>query len=311
LLAFLPGKKTKPGLTGICVQADGVALVHAIHNPGARPRITLCEFHSWDGAEPTTTLARLANDRGLKNYRCTTILNSDEYTLLLTEAPDVPAEELKAAMRWRVKDLIDFHINDATLDVFDVPSERSPGKTRPVYAVVARNGAIKQRVDACHDAGIQLEVIDIPELAQRNVAALLPEDAGGMLMLSFRGASGLITVTRQGNLYFARSLDVGVDTLTTSNDSRQWFERIALEIQRSLDYYDSHFREAPLTTLVLAPLPAAVPGLVEFLNANLGIRVQLMAFDSVLDFEAKVTDALAARCFLTIGSALRYEQKAF
>ncbi|MEK7697060.1 MAG: pilus assembly protein PilM, partial [Pseudomonadota bacterium] len=254
------------------------------------------------------TLARIATDYGLKRATCTTVLDQTEYSLLLTEAPDVPVEELRAAMRWRVKDLIDFHINDATLDVFDVPGERVAGRARQMYAVAARSAVIQKRVDLLDAANINLQVIDIIELAQRNLAGLLPEDARGVALLSFTAGAGLLTITKQGELYLSRNLDIGLDALTQAENPSDYFDRIVLETQRSLDYYDSHFRQPPLVGLVLTPMSRPVPGLEEYLRANLSMNVSIMDLTQLMDFRSEFDPAARARCLITIAAALRREQ---
>jgi MSHA biogenesis protein MshI len=281
-----------------------------VERDGAQPAITLCDFEPWEGGDQAKTLARLAATHDLGRARCTTILDASEYTLLLTEAPDVPPDELRQALRWRIKDLIDFHINDATLDVFDVPGDKSPGRARPMYAVAARSSAIQARADLLTQAGVHLDVIDIVELAQRNIAALLPEDARGVALLAFGRERGLITVTRQADLYLSRNLEIGSDSLAPDRDLAQYFDRIVLEVQRSLDYYDSHFRQAPVTTLALAPLPAPVPGLVEHLRANLGLAVQEIDLRALLACPGDLPLELQARCLPTLGAALRHEEAA-
>lgn len=236
------------------------------------------------------------------------MLDQSDYSLLLTEAPDVPADELRAAMRWRIKDLIDFHINDATLDVFDVPGERVAGRARPMYAVAARSPAIQKRVDLLDAAGIDLEVIDIAELAQRNLAMLLPEDARGVVVVSFLAGSGLLTVTKQGELYMSRSLDLGLDSMLSASEPAAYFDRVVLEVQRSLDYYDSHFRQPPVAGLVLAPTSRPVPGLEEHLRANLNVTVSTMDLTQLMDTRADFDLIARARCLITIGAALRQEK---
>ncbi len=126
------------GLAGIGVHASGLSLVRVVRNAQVPARIAIAEFRPYDGAEPDRVLARLVQDHDLKRQPCTTLLGEGEYRLLQTEAPDVKSEELRAALRWRIKDLIDFHVNDATLDVFDVPV-RMPGRAALVYVVVGRN----------------------------------------------------------------------------------------------------------------------------------------------------------------------------
>lgn len=276
---------------------------------GRRPLLADFAFHPWPADEgPEKTLTHVAADYGLKRKPCTTVLDQADYSLLLTEAPDVPPDELRAAMRWRIKDLIDFHINDATIDVFDVPGERVAGRARPLYVVAARSAVIQKRVDLLDTAGVDLQVIDIVEMAQRNLAALLPEDARGVALLSFSVTGGLLTITKQGELYLSRNLDIGLDALTQSPEPAGYFDRIVLEVQRSLDYYDSHFRQPPVSGLVLAPLSRPVAGLEEHLRANLSLSVSVMDLSQLLDFRAEFDLPARARCLIAIGAALRREE---
>lgn len=250
---------------------------------------------------------RIATSYGLKRAPCTTVLDQADYTLLLTEAPDVPPDELRAAMRWRVKDLIDFHINDATLDIFEVPGERVAGRVRQLYAVAARTASIQKRVDVLDAAGINLQIIDILEMAQRNLAILLPEDARGVALLSFTAAGGLLTITKQGELYLSRNFDIGIDAMLASDEATAYFDRIVLEVQRSLDYYDSHFRQPPVAGLMLMPTSRPVPGMEDYLRSNLNVAVTTMDLTQLMDFRDEFDTSARARCLLTIGAALRQE----
>jgi len=299
-----------PGLTGVGLRADGVCVVRVERTAGRAPALTLVDFRPWGDQGQDKVLARVAVDYDLARSRCTTVLDANEYSLLLTEAPDVSPDELKAALRWRIKDLIDFHINDAALDVFDLPGAAPGAKAREMYAVAARTEAIQKRVDLLTGVGIGLEIIDIPELAQRNLAALLPEDAAGVVMLSLKPQSGLITITRQGYIYLSRPLNLGVDTLHTADDPVRYFDHIVLEVQRSLDYFESHFRESPVRHLVLAPLAKPIPGLIDHLRANLGVTVGVLDLAQLMDSDVELTPDLQARCLTTIGAALRQEEKA-
>ncbi len=299
-----------PGLTGVGIRADGVCVVRVERTVGRPPALTLVDFRPWGDQEQDKVLARVAEDHDLKRSRCTTVLEPKEYSLLLTEAPDVPPDELRAAIRWRIKDLIDFHINDATLDVFDLPGEKAAGRARSMYAVAARSSAIQRRADMMYAAGINLDVIDIPEMAQRNLASLLPEEAKGVVLLSFTPDAGLITISKQSDIYLSRNIDIGFDMLSQLTDTAGMFDRIALEVQRSLDYYDSHFRQSPINHLAILPMPREVPGLVDYLQSNLSITVLNMDLTKLLECDAELPPALQTACLATLGAALRQEEKA-
>lgn len=311
LLTFLNSsfrRKPDRGLTGIGIHTDGLCVARVERKSGRRPMLAEFVFHPWPADEPQDkALVRIATSYGLKRAPCTTVLDQTDYSLLLTEAPDVPPDELRAAMRWRVKDLIDFHINDATLDVFDVPGERVAGRVRQMYAVAARTASIQKRVDVLDAAGINLQVIDILEMAQRNLAILLPEDTRGVALLSFTATGGLLTITKQGELYLSRNFDIGIDALLVSDDATAYFDRIVLEVQRSLDYYDSHFRQPPVIGLMLMPTSRPVPGLEDYLRSNLNVAVTTMDLTQLMDFRDEFDTSARARCLLTIGAALRQE----
>jgi MSHA biogenesis protein MshI len=299
-----------PGLTGIGLQSDGLCIARIERATGRMPALTLLDFRPWGDQGQEKVLERAAADYDLARSRCTTVLDTSEYSLLLTEAPDVPPDELRAAIRWRIKDLIDFHINDATLDVFELPGEKAAGRARSMYAVAARTMAIQKRADMMSAAGINLDVIDIPEMSQRNLASLLPEEPKGAVLLSFTPTSGLITISKQGEIYLSRNIDIGFDLMTSFQDSNELFDRIALEVQRSLDYYDSHFRQAPISNLALAPMPREVPGLVDYLKANLSANVITMDLTKLMECEVEVRPELQAACLTVLGAALRQEERA-
>lgn len=299
------------GLTALGLQAEGVCVARVDWPAGQRPRLVSHEYRPLgEGEAAARELQHLASEYQLKRARCTTLLDVSEYTLLLTEVPDVRPEELKTALRWRIKDLIDFHINDATLDAFDLPGDTTGGaRTREMYAVAARNDAIRRRVDQLHAAGVNLDIIDIPEMAQRNLAALLPDDAQGVAFVSFDNRGGLLTISRQGELYLSRGLDVGLDLLFQSG-STDYYDRVTLEVQRSLDYYESHFRQAPVRSLVLAPVVARAPEFLGYLRANLSVAVSVMNLAELLELESGIPAELEGPCLFTLGAALRREEKA-
>ena len=302
--SLLKRRSAVRGLTAIGISADSLAVVRAWREPGRKPVVDVYDVHPLAGEETARVLARLVTRYQLKRATCTTVLNLDDYKLLLTEAPDVRAEELRAALRWRLKDLIDFHVNDAAIDAFDLPQGSGSGQGRSMFAVVAQNRVIRERVGLLQAAAVHLDIIDIPELSQRNVAALTPEDVSGVAFVSLTDRAGLITITRQGELYFSRTLDLGT-AAWSAGDPAVSADRLVLEVQRSLDYFDSHFRQSPVAHLLLDPVAASVPSLVTHLAANLNVRVGSWDPRTTLDWQVEVP---AQPWLAVLGAALREEQ---
>jgi len=309
-------KKMHPHtLAAVCPAGTGVAVAKILRHQDVPPMLELCHYQQLDSVKkPKNVLENLVKQAQLDHSLCVSLVELDDYSLVMVEAPDVQPEELRAAIRWRIKDLIDFNIDDAVIDVFEVPETKAGRKGSMVYAVVARASRVKQRIEQLLNIGLNLEVVDIPELALRNIAALLPEDVAGVALVYIGEDKGLITITRQQTLYLSRRLATGVnalpDTLMQSNDPNaieNWLDGIIVEIQRSLDYYESHFSLAPVSSLVIAPLPRELPGLVQYIAAQLDIATRMLDVQTLIDSEQPLDSQLQSQCLLAIGAALRVE----
>lgn len=279
-------------------------------NGSERPVVDICAQveHAGNAVE---TLQHLRRDFHLERFSCATLLPARQYQLQLVDAPNVPEIEMKSAVRWRLKEFLEYPVEAATVDVVAVPSDQGAARGRSVYAVSARNQDIEARMKLFAQAKIQLHVIEIAEMAQRNLAALFESDQRAVAMLSFSEEGGLLTFTARGELYLSRRIEISLDQLigVRAEMRDQLFERIALELQRSLDHFDRQFSNVPLARLLLAPLPEEV-GLVTFLAANLSAPVEAVNLGDVLDFHEVPELREASEQILrwqTLGAALRVE----
>ncbi len=307
-------KKRHPGWLALSLDQDHIDVVHVRRTANGKPEIALCDTYRKEGSD-VATLERLRKELKLDRYHCTTLLKSTDYQTHPIDAPNVPAAEMKAAVRWRVKDIIDYPLEAATVDVVDIPVDPSaPARNHSVYVITARNSAIESCIKPFDEAQIPLEVIDIPDLAQRNIAALFEPADRGVAMLAFYGNEGILTFTRGGELFLARRIEVPLAQLLEADTERRTkhFERIALEVQRSFDHFDRQYRYVPIVKLLLAPLPQNI-GLQQYLASNIYVPVETIELGAVMDFpaipELKHPER-QAQCLAAIGAALREEKAA-
>ena len=300
-----------PGWFAASLGEQEFDFAHGEHSSSGKSAITLYGTHKLDAE--AQGLHKLGQAMHLGQYQCAALLKPGEYQLLLVEAPNVPKEELKSAIRWRIKDMIDYHIDDATIDVLDIPPEEgSGGRNHQMFAVAARNDLIQTFVRAFGEARIPLSVIDIQETAQRNIAALYENEDRGVALAYFAHDWGLLTVTYRGELYLARRLDIGLQHLSADSARQEGgaLERVAVEIQRTRDHFERQFRSIPLARVLIAPMPDEL-GLGEFLRARLGIDSRQIDLREVLAFDGEGPDATTQwRLFHHFGAALRHETKA-
>ena len=310
-MAWFSKKKTLPGWMVVSTDSDAIRLACVARSAQGKPKVDrwgIVRLGDSDGAE----LEKVADDYKMGRYRCATLLHPAEYQLLMVDAPSVPREELKAAIRWRVKDLLDYHIDDATMDVLDIPVDKeAAGKSHYMYAIAAKNEIVQAQIARFESANIPLQVIDIPETAQRNIAELYETTDRGVGMLTFDHAGGLFTLSFKGELYLARRLDLSWSQLVGSRENQRqtYFERIGVELQRSLDHFERQYQKIALSELLLGPMPEDI-GLHSFLSSQLYLPLRQIDLADALEFAGEdIGVEKQWQLFHVLGAALRSEAK--
>jgi MSHA biogenesis protein MshI len=191
-----------------------------------------------------------------------------------------------------------------------------------VYVAIARKTVVSAQVDKLIDTGFNLCALDIPELSLRNITRLLPEDKQGVALFWLTEESGLLTLTKDSQLYLARKIEIGIshlvnllreqptgkDLFEMPNDVTRIVDQIVIEIQRSLDYYESHFNQMPIQHLRFAPFPHTMPGLIEYLTLQLGIDVQWLDLNDIFVMRTPLDKTQQAQYLPMLGAALRKEE---
>lgn len=253
------------------------------------------------------------NHDDLRKANVTSVLDADAYSLQLVEAPEVPAAEMRQAVRWRIQNLIEFPVEEAVIETFEMPAQRHSGGHSMIHAVVVHRDEIHKQIDQIKSAKLNLDVIDIPELCVRNIAVQLPQDKDGVAFLHFTDDCGYLTVTRKAVLYMIRRIETRRGELADApDDVFSLLERsasVALEVQRSLDFYESHYDCPPVNELVLGPGPN-LDTHASTLAENLGIRVSRLNLDDLFTVGTAIRPDVQSDCLLAIGAALRNDKLA-
>jgi MSHA biogenesis protein MshI len=231
-----------------------------------------------------------------KAERVIAVLDPREYQILQVEAPNVPAEELRSAVRWKAMEFLDGAPNDYTVDVLSQPGATA-GK---VIAVAARNEVVRALMLACENIGHPLAIIDICETAQRNLlrAVLLGEpdapEVAGALVAEARRA--LLVVAVQGQLQYFRRFEFETDMVAVPVDEAQaaligegagaeTATRSLTQLNRSLDMWDDSYPHLPLATLRVdaGPRTAAI---VERIRPDAGVDTRPLELATIFKVAA-------------------------
>jgi MSHA biogenesis protein MshI len=225
-------------------------------------------------------LARRVRGLNLPGRDVLAVLPLEHAQLLAVDAPAVKPEELKAAARWRIKDLVDARLDELTIDVMPVGDER-PRPNRQVFVAAVQTARIQELAERIRSAGLELSVVDMAETTQRNVQCALAEAAGlsgrATAALVRHGPQCLLTLCAAGELFYARRLDwedlptlapqaaplamaeaplesmdfvdYGAEPDGSEGDGSA--PRLVVELQRSMDVWERSWPDMPLAAMWL------------------------------------------------------------
>lgn len=219
----------------------------------------------------------------LQGVACTVVVHPKQYQLILTERPPVEDAELAAALPWKIKDLLHHPVNEVAIDAFALPSDAFRGRQRMIYAVAMPKTQLTTFAGLIEESGLALDTISIPEVLLWRLLAgkALP---GNRAILRLDRANGVLSIANDNAVYLCRSFDIGLDkirsTLPVLDESSfsggQFLDALALELQRSLDYYESQVGKGGVSELLVVPLPERDAPMIRVLAKQLGVRVQVL-----------------------------------
>jgi MSHA biogenesis protein MshI len=249
--------------------------------------------------------------------RVIVVLDPGEYQILQMEAPNVPADELRGAVRWRAMEFLAGSPQDYTLDVLTVTGAGEV--VNKVIAVVAHNDVIRSHMQECEKLGHPASVIDVGETAQRNLlhAALLAEADAPRVAAALVANAGraLLVVAVQGQLCFFRRFEFDADMLAAPVDEAQaamvaqgagaeTVTRSLTQLSRSLDLWDDSYPHLPIATLRV-DAGAKTEAIVERIKADAGIETRPLQLSKVFKVvPGKAASPLTDTAYLPLLGAL-------
>lgn len=300
--------RVEPGWIAFCPQAQRLRAVFV--ETGARPRLGW----TWEGDWPADaegrrhSLLQLRKAQPVK-ARGIWLLERGQYQLMAADAPaELPEAEWRDALRWQLKDQVEFDVADAAVDLLRVPSGTQ--HRQPLLAVLSPRALLRPQVAQLEAAQFRLVAIDIPETALRNLCGRCEPAGRAQALLSFGSGQGQLVITFGGELMSSRQIDVPAESLRADDDGKREaaIDRVSLEVQRTLDSYDRLHHQHPLARLLVVPGPG-MAALTEHLRQFVPVPLEPFDLEAVIDTQSQpaLQGAAAAPWLLALGTALREE----
>ena len=195
-----------------------------------------------------SSLKSFVEEQHLQNTKTTLVFATKKYKLVQTDKPAVPEEELAQALQWSAKDLL-MTQDEVVMDYFDLPAQTMGANKVNVVAIPKA-----ELFDVCQgvlEAGLFIEGVTVEELA---TCELLPLNQDGYVtVFQAPGAEVCLNIVKAGKLYFSRRIK-GYEQISSFTEMELQMgvsETLSVELQRSMDFFESQLRQAPVKKIYL------------------------------------------------------------
>ncbi|MDM7322532.1 MAG: hypothetical protein P3W87_004445 [Gammaproteobacteria bacterium] len=272
-----------------------------------RPRIEACAYypHAAEASWPQA-FADFARDLSADGLPVVVSVNSQLASLLQLSLPDVPEAELASALKFRAREISPLPVDDMVLDYVEVPGIRARGRERIGYCAVARLSQMRALRDAIKASGMALTAIDINDMVLHYLLARFQPGEENSALLFMGAQESRVIVARSDRLYLFRISNIGAHHFAEgTNLDLGRVEGLVLEIQRTLDFYDSHFTDPPPRQIWLAPEWPFIPHLTRQLGDQLRLPVHEIVLAEAFEGTQRLSGQPVDLACLALGAVLR------
>ncbi|MDH3633128.1 MAG: hypothetical protein OES20_00335 [Gammaproteobacteria bacterium] len=305
----------KESQIGVDFLPTGVAVTQ-VHtgkkDPGA---VIRSEFIAAAGTQAQVqALKQWVSDNNLQKTPCVCLVADDDCDIYQVERPEVDDSEMIQAVSWKIKDLINYDVTNAVIDSYPMPAS-SKKKQQQVGVVAARENVVSSYVESIKATSLELEALDVHELVRSNLEAVQKSTGESLTLLTLTSDKGLLSVYHDTDLYVSREFMIGIDQLAqASSDDQGIFDALLLEIQRSLDYFESFYGMGNVTSLRIFPQLDVTEKMAMYLQNFSNLDIDFLSFNSAhngaindghTSGEVKERPVLEQQCFHAYCAALR------
>ena len=303
LISLFKKKGSGRGRVGLHLNESGLALAH--YDASQAAPLRCCQIDQAT-LETPDLLKSVVTEWGLSGSETTWVLRPKEYSLLQVEAPSVSEAEMVEALRWKIKDMLSFDVSSAVIDYFSLPEDAYRGRNQMLYVAVIEP-TLSQQIEALlKTAGLTLTAIEIPELALLRLKALEGETLA-TAVLGLQSPTSLISLVCDDYLYLTRQVDSPASLIAADADEAEIGQRasnLVLDLQRSLDFYESQIGKPPCLRLLVCPLQMGETPLLGQLRYNLAVELVQLDLGEHLQSQTPLSPELQTQALLAIAAVL-------
>lgn len=303
-------------IVGIDIGSSSVKLVQLAENKGTYqlkslgilplPSEAIVDNSLMDTTSIVETIKDLLKSLNCKAKEAVCSISGNSVIIRKITLPAMTHEELEDRIVWEAEQYIPFDINDVDLDFEILDTDLSSTGKMTVLLVASKKEIIKEYVAVFNEAGLKLVVVDVDSFAVQNifeqnytlsdneVVALINIGASIMNLNVVKGGTSLFTrdVQMGGNLYteeIQRQFSLSSEDAERAKVTGEFSDKarledtilrinetIAIEVLRSLDFYNSTAEDQKISRIYLSGGCSKVSMLPDAVARRLGLPVEIL-----------------------------------
>jgi|GEM_PF-6868660 MSHA biogenesis protein MshI len=290
----------------VAIEAQGLSIAQ-IKYPAKKPVLGFCEYLA-NYSNQIEKLKKILQSHKIKAKACYLVLGPTLYHSFLIERPAVGDKELRPAISWRVIEYIDQNPESLLIDYIEMPMREQSHSKQMLLVVVVQKALIEEKLNLLNKLKLKPVAIDVAGLALRNLIHQLPVKHNSQAILKIDATQCQLVIVRNGMTLLLRDLEISHFAIVQGfkDPASNGIQKLALEIQRSLDYCSTYIMDASRANIIILPEPEFDSALIDNLAQVLGMPVNFFNQAAIISEQsAQALPVDLAHCWYAIGGALR------
>ena len=248
-------------------------------------------------------LARLIREHDLVAAKTNIVIPANRIQSTQIESSELPEGDVQTALPWKVKELINIPPQDMVCDYIDMPLQPT-GQGAKTQVLATSRGYLEAIINPFHEANAEIGAITTEQFAYAKLQTT--EDAAQLVFIQNKKADAVLLIVKNQEICFARKIRNSAVILEMTPEQLEMggSDSIAIEIQRSIDYFESQLKQPPIKNALLSMLGDNTETLITALNQVLPVRTKLITIDDV-----EVPPGLDIRYMAALGAAVYLEPR--
>lgn len=269
----------KPGLLGIDIGSKCVKIVKMVRKNTQKYHLDYCGTFAIPKDSPTFTHdlhAALVQNK-LLGLRAAASIDDASLKIRKVDLPAMPDADLKEAVRWHMRDVVEGKIDDFTVSYSIIEETITGGNKREMlvgYAI--KKEAVNNWKNLLIKVGLKPVAIEPSVISLSScIERVYPSENYWIAGIDLGAQKALMVIMGNGKFYFSRPLP-GIQLEEATRDKASFMKKLAGEVQNSMDTFSVAFHVEKIHRIFLSGGGAGTADLASYLTTNLAIKTEIL-----------------------------------